>query len=68
MIPKIAIDYLIISTPTPKSLREMQNSFDFKSIILPSFMSAYQRKKIIKEAKMLNINYHDVKETGAILF
>ncbi len=68
MIPKIAIDYLIISTPTPKSLREMQNSFDFKSIILPSFMSAYQRKKIIKEAKRLNINYHDVKETGAILF
>ncbi len=68
MIPKIAIDYLIIGTPVPKSLGEMQNSFDFKSIIIPSFLSTYQRKKMITEAKRLNINYHDVKKEGAILF
>jgi competence protein ComEC len=62
---KLAIDYIIISQNPNISIRQLQQAYIFKNIIIDSSNSIKYTLRLIKEAKQQNINYYSVAISGA---
>ncbi len=64
---KLDIDYVILSNKYQASLRHLGKLFRFKTIVFDSSISYSKRKKWIKEAQELGINFYDVSQQGAFI-
>lgn len=67
IIPKIKVDYLIVSENARVDLNEVVNAFEFKKIIYDSSNNPFQVKKLISSAEKLGVNYYDVLNCGAFV-
>jgi len=62
---KLAVDYLILSNDADIPLKNLEQAFHFKKIIIDSSNSYYKAKQWIKYFKQHSIPYHSVEEDGA---
>jgi len=65
---KIQVDYLICRSPGKTKLAEVAKAIRFRYIILDASLSHWAERSLEKQAKLLNINYLNLKETGAFTF
>ncbi len=62
---KIRIDYLIYRSPGKTKLMEIAKSIKFRQIILGASLPSWAVRSLEKQAKLLHINYLNLRETGA---
>ncbi len=65
---KIRVDYLICRSPGKTKLMEIAKSINFRQIILDASLSNWAVRSLEKQAKLLHINYINLRETGAVTF
>ena len=64
---KISVDYLICHAPWKLNLAEIGKAIRFRKIILDGSLSVWASKKLKKQAKILRINYINIKKSGAFI-
>ena len=62
---KIPLDYMLVYGRKRQSLTDLLKKYDFDYLIISSDIPTYLADKLIKEAAILGIKYHNVRENGA---
>ncbi len=64
---KLKTDIVILSKGFSSNIDQINNLFEFETLILDATIPYWQEKTIMRDCGALNINIHNVRESGAYI-